>query len=74
MWQERITIDPTVLTGKPVIKNTRLAVDLIIAFLANGWTEVDIFSNYPGVTHEDILACLQFKSDSNRTNQNMLMK
>ena len=71
MWQERITIDPTVLTDKPVIKNTKLAVDLIIAFLANGWTEADIFSNYPGVTHEDILACLQFKSDSNRINQNL---
>ncbi len=60
MWQERITIDPNVLTGKPVIKGTRLAVEFIIELLANGWTEAEIFRNYPGITHEDILACLQY--------------
>lgn len=60
MWQERITIDPNILTGKPVIKGTRLAVEFIIELLANGWTEAEIFRNYPGITHEDILACLQY--------------
>ncbi len=60
MWQERITVDPTVLTGKPVIKNTRLAVEFIIELLANEWTEAEIFRNYPGITHEDIVACLQY--------------
>ena len=60
MWQERITIDPNILTGKPVIKGTRLAVEFIIELLANGWTEAEIFRNYPGVTHEDVLACLQY--------------
>ncbi len=60
MWQERITIDPNVLTGKPVIKGTRLAVEFIIELLANGWTEAEIFRNYPGITHEDILACLKY--------------
>jgi len=60
MWQERITIDPNVLTGKPVIKGTRLAVEFIIELLANGWTEAEIFRNYPGITHEDVLACLQY--------------
>ncbi len=60
MWQERITIDPNVLTGKPVIKGTRLAVEFIIELLANRWTEAEIFRNYPGITHEDILACLKY--------------
>ena len=60
MWRERITIDPNVLTGKPVIKDTRLAVEFIIELLANGWTEDEIFRNYPGVTREDILACLEY--------------
>jgi len=60
MWQERITIDPNILTGKPVIKGTRLAVEFIIELLANGWTEAEIFRNYPGITHEDVLACLQY--------------
>ena len=60
MWQERIIIDPNILTGKPVIKGTRLAVEFIIELLANGWTEAEIFRNYPGITHEDVLACLQY--------------
>jgi len=46
-WQERITIDPGVLAGKPVIKGTRLAVEFIIDLLANGWPESEILQNYP---------------------------
>ena len=58
-WQERIVIDPDILTGKPVIKGTRLAVDFVVDLLAQGWTEAEIIENYPGVTIEDIRACLQ---------------
>jgi uncharacterized protein (DUF433 family) len=61
-WQNRIVVDPNVLVGKPVIKGTRLAVEFIIDLLAQGWTESDILSNYPGLTHEDILACLAYAS------------
>ncbi len=61
-WQERIVIDPEILTGKPVIKGTRLAVELIIDLLASEWSEADILRNYPGLTHEDILACLRYAS------------
>ncbi|MEZ4733585.1 MAG: DUF433 domain-containing protein [Caldilineaceae bacterium] len=59
-WQERIIIDPEILVGKPVIKGTRLAVEFIIGLLAAEWTEEEILRNYPGVTHEDILACLRY--------------
>lgn len=62
-WSERILIDPAVLTGKPVIRGTRLAVEFIVGLLAQGWTEADILRNYPGVTHEDISACLQYASE-----------
>jgi uncharacterized protein (DUF433 family) len=61
-WQNRIVVDPNVLVGKPVIKGTRLAVEFIIDLLAQGWTESDILANYPGLTHEDILACLAYAS------------
>ncbi|VVB69664.1 Uncharacterised protein [uncultured archaeon] len=61
-WQERITIDPRVLAGKPVIKGTRLAVDFIIDLLANDWPESEILQNYPRLTHEDIQACLSYAS------------
>ena len=62
-WQDRIVIDPNVLTGKPVIKGSRLAVEFIIELLAHGWTEQDIITNYPGITRDDILACLAYASD-----------
>ncbi|MBA3322291.1 MAG: DUF433 domain-containing protein, partial [Pyrinomonadaceae bacterium] len=52
-WQERIVLDPEILTGKPVIKGTRLAVEFIIELLAQGWVEPDILRNYPGLTRED---------------------
>ena len=62
-WKERISIDPKVLVGKPVIKATRLAVEFIIDLLAQGWSEADILRNYPGITREDIQACLQCAGD-----------
>ena len=62
-WQERITLDPTVLAGKPVVRNTRLSVDFVVGLLADGWSEADIFENYPGVTREDVLACLRYASE-----------
>lgn len=62
-WQERITVDPDVLVGKPVIKGTRLAVEFIIDLLAQGWNEAEILRNYPGLTHEDIQACLGYASE-----------
>ena len=58
-WEDRIIADPKVLVGKPVIKGTRLAVEFIIDLLANGWSETQILDNYPGITHEDIVACLR---------------
>ena len=53
-WQGRIVIDAKILTGKPTIKGTRLAVEFIVDLLAQGWTESEIVKNYPGLTHQDI--------------------
>jgi len=61
-WQERIVVDPKVLVGKPVVKGTRLAVEFLIELLAQGWSEADILKNYPGLTREDIQACLAYAS------------
>jgi uncharacterized protein (DUF433 family) len=63
-WQERIVIDPEILVGKPVIKGTRLAVEFIIDLLAQGWSEAEILENYPGLSHEDIQACLKYASET----------
>ena len=63
-WRDRITVDPAVLVGKPLVKGTRLAVELILEFLSNGWTNEQILSNYPGLTVEDIRACLAYAKES----------
>ena len=62
-WEDRITIDPKVLTGKPVVCGTRIAVEFVVELLAEGWTEQQIIENYPGLTHDDVLACLRYASD-----------
>ena len=59
----RIVLDPTILAGKPVISGTRLSVDFIIGLMADGWAEADILRNYPGITHQDIEACLAYARD-----------
>jgi len=61
-WEDRIVINPKILAGKPVIKGTRLAVEFVVELLANGWTEASIIENYPRLTHEDILASLQYSA------------
>ncbi len=61
-WQERIELNPEVLAGKPVVKNTRLAVEFATDLLAQGWTEEAILKNYPTLTADDIRACLQYAS------------
>jgi uncharacterized protein (DUF433 family) len=56
----RITVDPKVMAGKPVIKGTRLTIDYILNLLAHGATAAEIAAEYEGVTEEDIRACFLF--------------
>ena len=62
-WQNRIVVDPAILVGKPVVRGTRLAVEFIIDLLAQGLTEAEVLRNYPGLTREDIHACLAYASE-----------
>ena len=59
-WQERIVVDPNVMVGKPIVRGARLTVEFISELLATGWSEAEIIRNYPGVTMQDIRACLIF--------------
>ncbi|MCC6329911.1 MAG: DUF433 domain-containing protein [Acidobacteria bacterium] len=54
----RITLDPKVMMGKPVIRGTRLTVEFIVNLLAHGGTMKEIVDEYEGLTPEDIQACL----------------
>ena len=56
----RITIDPNIMVGKPVIKGTRIPVYVILNLLGEGCSFEDIIKDYPDITREDILAALKF--------------
>ena len=59
---ERITIDPDILVGKPVIRGTRLSVEFILNLLAHGATPDEVVQEYDGLAIEDVQACLLFAS------------
>jgi len=59
---ERITINPQILKGKPIIKGTRIPVYLILELLAAGMNTKDILKEYPELTEGDIKAALQYAS------------
>jgi uncharacterized protein (DUF433 family) len=61
---QRITLNPAVLAGKPVIAGTRLSVEFILNLLAHGQTEKDLIAEYPKLTPQDIQACLLFAARS----------
>jgi uncharacterized protein (DUF433 family) len=63
MAYDHIVLDTAVLDGKPVIRGTRLSVEFIIGLMADGWSEADILTNYPGLSREDIAACLSYARD-----------
>jgi uncharacterized protein (DUF433 family) len=65
-WRERIVCDPDILVGKPTVKGTRISVELILGWLANGWTFDDILASYPHLTREDVLAALAFAAERMR--------
>lgn len=61
---QRITSDPKVMFGKPVIKGTRLPVEHILNVLASGVSPEEIVAEYDGLSEQDIRACLRFASQS----------
>ena len=61
---QRITINPRVMVGKPVICGTRLRVEYILGLLAHGISMEAILEEYPGLVKDDIYACLLFASKS----------
>ena len=62
-WPDRIVIDPDILVGKPVVKGTRIAVELVIDLLARGWSHEQVMQQYDHITVEDIQACLAYASE-----------
>jgi len=63
MRHERITVDPKIMFGKPVVQGTRVTVELILRKLAEGMTEEQILTHHPQLTVEDIRAAEAFAAD-----------
>jgi uncharacterized protein (DUF433 family) len=68
---QRIVVDARVMTGKPIIRGTRLTVEFILNLLAHGATEADILEEYGRLTREDLQACLLFAAQSLATSSYM---
>jgi len=60
---DRITVNPEIMLGKPVIKGTRTTVELILRKLSEGMTIEELLEAYPHLTKEDILAALEYAAD-----------
>jgi uncharacterized protein (DUF433 family) len=62
-WQERITVDPDVLVGKPIIRGTRISVEFVVDLLGRGWTVEQVLQEYDHLAPQDIQACLAYASE-----------
>jgi uncharacterized protein (DUF433 family) len=65
-WTSRIVNDPDSLAGKATIRGTRLAVDMVLDYLAAGWTHAELLESFPTLTEEGIRACLAYAAESVR--------
>ena len=63
LWQNFIERNPDILLGKPVIKGTRISVELIMRKLANGYTFSDLLVSYPHLTTEQLAAACEYAAD-----------
>jgi uncharacterized protein (DUF433 family)/predicted nuclease of predicted toxin-antitoxin system len=61
--RERIVIDPDILVGKPVIRGTRIAVELVVELLGRGYTKEQVLQQYDHLAPEDIQACLAYAAE-----------
>ena len=59
---ERITLNPDICNGRPVVRGTRITVQTVLEFLAAGDSVDDVLAEYPDLTREDVQACLNYAS------------
>lgn len=57
---ERITVNPDIFAGKPIVRGMRISVESILSFLAQGVTVAELLEDYPGLEAEDVRACELF--------------
>ena len=57
---ERITSNPNIFSGKPIVRGMRISVELVLSLLAQGESSEELLADYPDMVPEDILACLAY--------------
>ena len=62
-WRQHIVVDPNVLTGKPIIKGTRISVELVLDNFASGWDYRHVLEAYPHLTRDQVQAALSFAAE-----------
>ena len=70
-WNENIETNPNILYGKPVIKGTRIPVELVLDKMSNGQKFQDIIQNYPDLKEDDLYACLAYATSLIRNEVNI---
>ena len=65
-WEDRIVVDPEVRSGKPCIRGTRITVYDVLEYMAGDMTEGEILNDFPGLTTEDLKACIAFAAARER--------
>ena len=62
-WQDRITVDPAVLVGKPTVRGLRISVEHVLRALSNGVPEAELLADYPDLQPADLRACLAYAAE-----------
>jgi uncharacterized protein (DUF433 family) len=65
-YRDRIVIDPAIRFGKPCVRDTRIIVGDVLAYLASGMSEAEILADFPQLTSDDIRSCLAYAAERER--------
>jgi uncharacterized protein (DUF433 family) len=72
-WRERIHADPRILSGKPVVRGTRLSVEFLLSLFAAGWTEEMVLDGYPHLEKEDLRAVFAYAAEVAREERGLML-
>ena len=65
-YRERISIDPAIRSGKPIVNGTRITVFDVLDYLSSGTSEAELLADFPQLSHQDVLACFAYAADRER--------
>jgi len=73
-WRDRIHSEPKILSGKPVVRGTRLPVKFLLRLFASGWTEDRVLDNYRNLKGDDLLAVFAYAAEAAREERSLTLR